>query len=110
MRPTGISIGDFNFRVTFYTQGKGAVNVYGEPTLTLGAAVDRWANVAFKNGKISNIETGAEYPEFFEIKVRKPLNVTVGDRVDFDGRELAIISVSDSDKVHLTIKAVAINE
>lgn len=108
MRPTGISIGDFNLRVTFYTQGKGAVDIYGNPTLTLGAAVNRWANVAFKNGKAGDIKTGLEYPEYFEIKVRKPLAVTVGDRVDFDNSELAIIAVNDVDKVHLTIKAVAI--
>lgn len=105
MRPVGISIGDFNFRVTFYSKSEGAVDAIGNPTLTLGSAVDRWANVVYKNSPISDVN-GIEYQFHYEIKVRKPLTISAGDRVDFEGNELLILNVSDADKVMLNIKAI----
>ena len=72
MRPTRISIGDFNWRVTFYTQADGVRDDYGNPTLSTGSGNAVWANVKAKpQGYV--MESGAvEYRDGFEIKIRRP--------------------------------------
>ena len=106
MRISSINIGDFDMRVTFYTQGEGSVDAYGNPALSLGSGVDRWARVKFDNEKISIGEGGLQYANSFIITVRLyGLTVNVGDRVDFDGQELQIVSINKVDLV--TFKIIA---
>jgi hypothetical protein len=108
-RISSINIGDFDFRVTFYSQTEGARDAYGNPALSTGSGVERWANVTFKSEKMDVGEGGLQYAEVFEIKVRLDgLTVSVGDRVDWDNRQLHITSIDKVDLVTYKILAQGI--
>lgn len=107
MIQSSINIGDFNLRVTFYTQSRGTRDAYGNYTLSTGTGVPRWANVSFKPMKYNKEQGGLEYLSHFEIIIRQDneLLPVVGGRVDFDSQELQIMQV---DKVDLTtLKIIA---
>lgn len=103
-----MNIGALNERVTFYAQTKGAVNAYGEPTLTVGSGVERYAKVGHKAGGISHDGSGIEYPESYEFVVRAPLTVSKGDKAVWDGKTMQVVSVDAVNKYFITVRAVAI--
>ena len=108
MRPKPISIGDFNQRVTFYTQTTSGVNAFGNPELSLGSGVVRWADVAEKMNTYTREDGGIEYQNEYIITVRRPLTVAEGDRVDFNSLECHITSIEVTQATYYILKAVAI--
>lgn len=110
MRPTPISIGDLNQRVTFYSQATSGVDAYNMPKISTGSAVERWASVVVKpKGYRKEGSEAIEYHDTYEIKVRRPLSIAQGDRVDFDSLTLNVIGVNYSDKNYLIIQATGRN-
>jgi len=109
MRPSGISIGDFNLRVTFYPQSSdlSSRDAFGNPTLNEGTAIERWAKVTANNKSYVRGDGGLEYRDEFIIICRKPLTgISEGDRVVFDSQDLRIESAKESDLNHIEFKAV----
>ena len=63
-----IHIGDFDMRVIFYTQNRGTVDDYGNPTLDLGTGVNRWAKVEYKQKSYITEQGCLEYVDEYKIK------------------------------------------
>ena len=109
MRPKGISIGDFNQRVTFYTQSTSGVNSFGNPILSTGTGVVRWADVSEKMNTYTREDGGIEYQNEYKITVRRPLTVSEGDRVDYNDLQCHITSIEVTQATYYVLKAVAIS-
>ncbi len=105
MRPSKLSIGDFNDVISVIPITEGSRNSYGSPTRSEGTAMNIWANVKEKTTEFVDEHGAVKFPIHYEIKVRKGVSgVSEGNKVVFSGKSLTIISVVDYDKSTVTLK------